>query len=150
MGGSLTGLGENGERRIASASTDLGAHGTGSGSGGGSGGGSAGLAGSGSSASPARVADLAAEPGLGANGSYDLSAGGGFRSVGLKPSKGDLAEVAAEGGAPALDETKLDEDGNKDPAAEAAAAEEAMGEDSDSIFLRVKQKYALLKGAGKI
>ena len=32
MGGSLTGLGENGERRIASASTDLGAHGTGSGS----------------------------------------------------------------------------------------------------------------------
>ncbi len=77
---------------------------------------------------------------------YEMN-GGGSRMAGLKPSKADLADIAG-GAIPPADSAPLDELGNREPAANAEAAEPT--EDGDSIFLRVRSKYSFLQGAGRI
>jgi hypothetical protein len=156
--GSVTGMGASSPvRDLASASNDLGTAASGAApfaataGGGGSGGATSGFNSSGSSRpEDGTGAGAAADPSAASN--YEISPGGGGRAiVGLKPSKGDLDSLA-DGAAPALDTAKLDDlGGTADPGAETASApEDVLAHDSDSIFLRIRQKYSLLKGAGRL
>jgi hypothetical protein len=118
----------------------------GSSGGGGSGGG--GSAGSSNGTGASRPLDgAAAVDAAGTN--YEVNGAGGRAIVGLKPSKGDM-DAVSDGATtpPALDAAKLDDLG-KAPG-DNAAADDELAHDGESIFLRVRQKYSLLKGAGRI
>ncbi len=129
----------------AGSSADLGAGGGGevAAAGGSSDGGGGGGSSSGSSRAPA--SEVLAS--LDTSGAFEMSPGGGKAFGGLKASKADLDAVADGsvlggageelGGAPAEGE-------------ENAAGEEPSIDESESIFARVRSKYGLLKGSGRI
>jgi len=123
-----------------------GAGGDTSASGGGSGGGGGG-GGGGSSGASRPQEDALAAAGDAANG-YEINGGGGTRGFGgsLKPSQADMAAVADGSLLGPLEDTAGREPASEEPA---AAIEDAM-EESDSIFIRVRNKYGSLKGAGRI
>lgn len=117
--------------------------GNGSGASGGSSGGGGG-GGSDSSSGSSRAAEVAAI--LDASG-YEVN-GGGSRPMGLRAGKSDSD---AGGEAPSLEPSApFEELQAREPASEELAEEEDVMSGTDSIFARVRSKYSLLKGAGRI
>ena len=116
------------------------------GSGGGAGGGG------GNSTGASRPIDsIAAGGASGGDSGYEVSGGGGRPMSGLKPSKADVDSVA-DGSILGAADTKLDDLG-REPASEgdmSAAPDGDTQNGSDSIFMRIRAKYSLLKGSGKI
>jgi hypothetical protein len=151
--GSGSGASSSPYRDLASASSPLGSGGVGATTGaiGGGGGASAGGSSNGTGASRPGEGKGAAPAGdTSAANNYEMNSGGGRAFVGLKPGKGDLDAVTDGALAlPSLGSAKLDDFGAK-PSGDSAAADDPLAKDSESIFLRVRQKYSLLKGSGKI
>lgn len=115
------------------------------GSGGGAGGGG------GNSTGASRPIDSIAAGASSGDGGYEVNGGGGRPMSGLKPSKADVDSVA-DGSILGAGDTKLDDLG-REPASEgdmSAAPDEDTQNGSDSIFMRIRAKYSLLKGSGKI
>lgn len=152
-GGNSSGTGtSSASRDPASSSSPLGSGGSGGTTGvaGGGAGAAASGATNGSGASKPGEGFVAAAAADAAGSNYEVNGGGGRAIVGLKPSKGDM-DAVTDGSVtpPALDPAKLDDLGAK-PGADNAAADDSLAHDGESIFLRVRQKYSLLKGAGRI
>jgi hypothetical protein len=152
-GGSVTGFGSSLPRSLAS--NEFGG-GTGAssplpGNVGGGGGGAGGGAGGGTLGSKTDGAAAAAPSADNAN-PYEINGGGGLRGGSFKASKdagGDTGALSADGLTPGADAaSKLDALSDKPP--EEAAADDVLAHDGDSIFLRIRQKYSLLKGAGRL
>lgn len=115
-------------------------------------GGAGGSSGGNSTGASRPIDGMAGGPGSGAGDSgYEVSGGGGRPMSGLKPSKAELDSVA-DGSILGAGDAKLDDFG-RDPASEGeitAAPDEDTQSGSDSIFMRIRAKYSLLKGSGKI
>ena len=139
-------------RGLASISSPLGTAGAGGAigaSGGGSGAGASGASNSTGASKPQGATGASAN---GSGSGFESSSGFGGRGMmlGLKPSKAEadaLADLATPG---ALDAANADLLGVKSEAGDSASAHDTLAQDGESIFFRVRQKYSLLKGAGKI
>jgi hypothetical protein len=141
--GSSGGFGSGGSNPLGANGAAAQAGGSG---GGGSGGGAGGSSDSSGSSRPG-AGGTADGAGAGAGGNnFEVSGGGGKPMLGMKGSKADLDEVT--GGAAA--EPALSDLGARDPAS--VGEDQAGGieaEDSESVFQRVRSKYASLKGKGR-
>ncbi len=116
-----------------------------------SGGGGSGASKSHDGSGSSRAGDAVAAAGEGNKDiGFEINSGGGMRMVGLKPSRGELeavGEIAPSDAVGALG----GEVGDRGPASEdTAGANDAMMQDGESIFVRVRDKYSVLKGAGRI
>jgi len=152
QGGSVTGLDSKGDRHLASTG-DLGsgasaslasAGGGGPPAGGGSSSSSGASSPGGGAAAPTESGASPSEMQLGGGLKFGGGGGGGKKDGGLDPLGGDTA--SALGDTHPEDLAKSGEGTGEN----AAATEDPLAGEGDSIFLRVRQKYALLKGAGRI
>lgn len=154
----LAGVGDSGSG-LTGASVSSGEYGSTGGSGtppggsgggdvGASGGGSGGGGGGGGSSGSSRARDEVLASASEAASGYEINGGGGARgfSGSLKPSKADMEAVADGSLLGPMDDSLGREPASEEPA---AAIEETM-EDDDTIFMRVRNKYGSLKGAGRI
>ena len=115
-----------------------------------SGGGSGGAASGGAGPAAARPPEaMAAAADAAKDSTSEWAGGSGLRLGSFKSAKSDAADAvdaALSTGEPA----KLDENGNREPASDENANNDILSQDSESIFLRVRSKYGMLKGAGRI